>query len=314
MIATINYHTKGIIMELSLCCISNILAEKGTKFRKITYKSFSSLDKEKGLRKISEIAIHNLNVTFETISHCKQIGINGYRMSSDIFPLITHPDLNLKIEQLPDQDLIKKAFFDLSKLISESKIRVSAHPSEYISLTSENEKTLQNSINDLNLHAEIFDRLNLPSNYLSPLNIHIRKDGNDEDLYLRFMNNFKRLSTSVKERLVLENNDNVKGVWSTKKLVEMFYQRHNIPITFDCLHHKFLADNLSEKEAFDLAYETWDCQPLFHYSESKDGTKAHAEMAIEIPNSYGRNIMFDVELKGKDLAILDLIKRIKANN
>jgi UV DNA damage repair endonuclease len=114
--------------------------------------------------------------------------------------------------------------------------------------------------------------------------------------------------------LVLENNDNAKGVWSTKKLVEMFYQRHKIPITFDCLHHKFLADNLSEKEAFDLAYKTWNCQPLFHYSESKDGTKAHAEMAKEIPNSYGRNIMFDVELKGKDLAILDLIKRMKANN
>lgn len=298
-------------MQLSLCCISNILAEDGVKFRKITYKSFSSLAKEEGLKKISEIAIHNLNVTLQTICHCKDIGINGYRMSSDIFPLITHPDLNLKIEQLPNQDQINKAFSDLSTLILKSKIRISAHPSEYISLTNDNEKTLQNSINDLNLHAEIFDRLNLPCNYNSPLNIHIRKDGNDEELYVKFMNNFKRLSESVKKRLVLENNDNAKGTWSIKKLIKIFHERENFPITYDNLHHQFLPDSLTAEEAFNLAYKTWNCQPLFHYSESKDGTKAHANMPSFTPNNYNKDVMFDIELKGKDFAILQIINMLK---
>lgn len=298
-------------MNLSLCCISNILAEKGIKFRKITYKSFSSLNKEEGLEKISEIAIHNLNVTLQTILHCKDIGINGYRMSSDIFPLITHPDINLKIDDLPKQDAIKNVFSELSKIINKNNIRISAHPSEFISLTNDNEKTIQNSINDLNLHAEIFDKLNLPNNHQSPLNIHIRKDGNDEELYIKFMSNFKRLSESVKNRLVLENNDNVKGIWSTKKLIKIFYERENIPITFDNLHHHFLPDDLSDEEAFNMAFKTWDCQPLFHYSESKDGTKAHADMPLSIPNNFNKDVMFDVELKGKDLAILEIINMLK---
>lgn len=298
-------------MNLSLCCISNVLAEQGTKFRKITYKSFSSLSKEEGLNKISEIAIHNLNVTLKTINHCISLGINGYRMSSDIFPLITHPDINLKIENLPKQDDIKNIFSEISNVIRTQNIRISAHPSEYISLTNDNDKTIQNSINDLNLHAEIFDKLNLPCNYQSPLNIHIRKDGNDEELYIKFMSNFKKLSESVKKRLVLENNDNVKGIWSIKKLIKIFHERENIPITFDNLHHFFLPDTLSEEEAFNMAFKTWDCQPLFHYSESRDGTKAHADMPSFKPNNYNKNVMFDIELKGKDLAILEIINMLK---
>lgn len=299
-----------IIMNLSLCCISNVLSNEGTRFRRITYKSFSSISKNEAINKIGLIALHNLEVCLKTIKQCVNIGISGYRISSDLFPLLNHPDICMEIDDLPNIKDISFLLNQIKCFVKSNGIRISAHPSEYISLTSENQNTISNSINDLELHADIFNRLELPLNYLSPLNIHIRKDGNEEDLSKEFMKNFRRLSDGVKKRLVLENNDNVKGVWSTKKLVEIFYQRHNIPITFDCLHHKFLADNLSEKEAFDLAYKTWDCQPLFHYSESKDGTKAHADMAKEIPNSYEKNVMFDVELKGKDLAILDLIKRI----
>jgi UV DNA damage endonuclease len=299
-------------MNLSLCCISNILAEQGIKFRKITFKSFSSLPKEEGLKKISEITIHNLNVTKKTILHCLTIGISGYRMSSDIVPLITHPDINLKIENLPEQDLINNAFAELSDIISKNKIRISAHPSEYISLTNDNQNTLTNTINDLELHGAIFDKLNLPCNYLSPLNIHIRKDGNEEDLYNKFMNNFKKLSNSVRNRLVLENNDNAKGTWSIKKLIKIFFERENIPITYDNLHHQLLPDYLSEEEAFNMAFKTWNCQPLFHYSEGRDGTKAHAEMPKSKPNNFGKDVMFDVELKGKDLAIIEIINMLKS--
>jgi UV DNA damage endonuclease len=297
-------------MKLSLCCISNILSEQGTKFRKMTFKSFSSMSKEDGLKKISEITIHNLNVTFKTIEHCVNLGISGYRMSSDIIPLITHPQINISMEKLPCWKFIREGFDKLSALIKETNIRISAHPSEYITLTSDNPSAINNSIADLELHAEIFDKLDLPMSYLSPLNIHIRKDGDIETLYSAFMSNFNKLSESVKKRLVLENNDNKNGTWSVKKLVEIFHKRDNIPITFDNLHHYFLSDCLSEEEAFNLAYGTWNCQPVFHYSESKDGTKAHADLPESIPNIYNKDVLLDVELKGKDLAIIKLQKSL----
>lgn len=293
-------------MKLSLCCISNMLAEEGIKFRKITFKSFSSLTKEEGFKKISEITLHNIDVTLKTIKHCVKIGIAGYRMSSDIVPLITHPDIKVSMECLPNWKEIRDGFEIIGKTIKENKIKVSAHPSEYITLTSDKESAIKNSLADLELHAEIFDKIGLPEDYKAPLNIHIRKDGDVETLYNSFMNNFDKLSNSVKNRLVLENNDNRNGTWSIKKLVDIFYKRNNFPITFDNLHHQFLPDSLSEEEAFNLAYNTWNCEPVFHYSESKDGTKAHADFPEKVPNIYGKDVFLDVELKGKDFAIVKL--------
>ena len=48
-------------MNLSLCCISNVLAEQGYKFRTMTYKSFSSKPREESLEKLSSIISNNLS-------------------------------------------------------------------------------------------------------------------------------------------------------------------------------------------------------------------------------------------------------------
>jgi UV DNA damage repair endonuclease len=96
-----------------------------------------------------------------------------------------------------------------------------------------------------------------------------------------------------------------------KNLVKHFYEKHNIPITFDTLHHKFLHGDLSDKDAFELAYSTWNTTPVFHYSEGINDTRNHASMATGIPDSYGYDVIWDVELKNKDYAILDIINRAK---
>ncbi len=298
-------------MNLSLCCISNVLAEQGIKFRTMTYKSFSSKPREESLQKLSEIVRNNFSVTEKIVRHCKAAGIMGYRLSSDLCPVIKHPDVMLNLEDLPEYGFIKYEIDKVKRAIKETGIRVSAHPSEYITLTSEDPKALQNSIIDLETHADIFDRLDLPQSYESPLNIHVRKDGDPIDISNRFFANFDRLSDSVRKRLVLENNDNANGVWSIKNLNTYFYKTRGIPVTFDNLHHKILHNNMTEEEAFHLAYSTWDCQPIFHYSEGKENTRAHRDMAENLPQNYNKDVMFDVELKNKDYAILDILERIK---
>ena len=89
-------------MNLSLCCISNVLSNEGTRFRRITYKSFSSISKNEAINKIGLIALHNLEVCLKTIKQCVSIGISGYRISSDLFPLLNHPDICMKIDDLPN--------------------------------------------------------------------------------------------------------------------------------------------------------------------------------------------------------------------
>ena len=281
-------------MNLSLCCISNILAEQGIKFRTMTYKSFSSKPREESLLKLSGIIQNNFKTTRDIIHHCKKSGIKGYRLSSE----------------LPEYKIIQYQINELKKAIKETGIKVSAHPSEYITLTSEDPKAIQNSITDLETHADIFDRLDLPQSYEAPLNIHVRKDGDPIDISNRFILNYNKLSSAVRKRLVLENNDNANGVWSVKNLHTYFYQTNGIPVTFDTLHHKILPDNLTEEEAFNLAYETWNTTPIFHYSEGKNNTRAHEHMAQFLPPTY-KEVYWDVELKNKDYAILEMLEKCK---
>ena len=301
-------------MNLSLCCISNMLAEEGHKFRTMTFKSFSSKSKEESLEKLSGIVANNFSVSEKIIRHCAAIGIKGYRVSSDLLPVINHPEVNVALEDLPNFGFINYEIIKLKKAIEETGIRVSAHPSEYISLTSEDDKVINNSIKDLEQHAEIFERLGLERSHYNPLNIHIRKEGDPDQLCNIFMKNFERLSDGVKSRLVLENND-TGTTWDVVTLKKYFWRQHNIPVTFDNLHHKMLNKGVSHCDAFFDAYETWnDTIPIFHYSEGKNNGRAHKDMADELPENFGKEVLFDVELKSKDIAILDILRRLENDN
>ena len=297
-------------MKLSLCCISNMLAEKDVKFRTMTYKSFSSKPKIESLEKLSDIVRNNFNTTEKIIRHCAAVGIKGYRISSDLVPIINHPEVMLNISDLPNYKLIQYEINKVGKAIKETGLRISAHPSEYISLTSDDSKVINNSINDLEQHAEIFDLLELKNNTFNPLNIHCRKDGDPSIISDKFKKNFELLSDRVKNRLVLENNDNAKGVWSVRNLIKYF---PGYSITFDTLHHKMLSDGYSDEEAFNAAFDTWKFEPIFHYSEGKDNTRAHRDMAENLPPNYGKSVIWDVELKGKDYAILEMLNRGRIN-
>jgi UV DNA damage endonuclease len=274
----------------------------------MTFKSFSSKDRSESLEKLSGIIINNFNTSEKIVRHCAASGIKGYRLSSDLCPVIKHPDVMLGLEDLPNYSDIDNSIKDLSNTIKETGIRVSAHPSEYITLTSDDPIKVQHSIIDLELHAEIFERLELDRSYYNPLNIHIRKEGDAKDLSDTFMSNYDKLSDAVKKRLVLENND-TGNTWTVNNLIKYFFEPHGIPITFDNLHHEILNHDVSHKDAFYAALSTWPVSPIFHYSEGKNGTRAHSDMAENLPVHYDEDVMFDVELKNKDYAILDILER-----
>ena len=301
-------------LQLSLCCISSILQAEGYKFRTMTYKSFSSKSRDESLEKLSDIIRNNFFVTEKIIRHCAANNISGYRISSDLCPVIKHPDVMLSLEELPNYNLIEKEINNVSLAIKETSIRVSAHPSEYITLTSEDDVKIKHSLVDLEFHGEIFDRLGLSRTHYNPLNIHVRKEGEPVKLRDIVMKNFERLSDGVKSRLVFENND-TGNTWDVATLKKYFYKDNNIPITFDNLHHKMLNKGVSEFDAFLDAYETWgDIIPVFHYSEGKDNGRAHKDMAEYLPENFGKNVLFDVELKSKDIAILDILRRFRNDN
>jgi UV DNA damage endonuclease len=280
-----------------------VLNDKGVKFRTMTVTQFKKKPINESLNVLCQRIIENFVTLKTTVKLCQSMQLAGLRIGSDLIPVINHPDLNLDFYKLPMQDEMMHAIGEAKQAMKCSGLRFSAHPSEFISLTSDNPKVIANSIRDLIAHALVFELLDLPESYEAPLNIHIRKDGNPEMIYQNVVRSLKQCPANVTKRLVFENNDNKKGVWSISNLVKYFHARDGIPITFDNLHHKMLPDNLTESEAFHLAHGTWPVMPIFHYSEGIGDTRKHADYAQHAPPDYGKPVVWEVELKAKDRAI-----------
>lgn len=273
----------------------------------MTFSRFSSLPRNQALEVLSARILNNFVVTEKVIRYCKASGFSSYRLSSDLTPVINHPSVDVKLQDLPNAAAIFESLSSIAKAVKETGLKISAHPSEYISLTSPKEEVIANSARDLASHAELFDLIGLPQSYEAPLNIHCRQDGDPEVISSSFLKNFDKLPDNVKNRLVLEVNDNKEGIWSIINLHKFYYQRANIPVTFDNLHHSFCHHNVPELEAMDMAYETWKTTPVFHYSEGIEGSRKHADYAIGLPRPYSSDIFWDVELKAKDLAISKML-------
>jgi len=293
---------------MGLCCISLKLKEQGLCHQTMTYKRFSSLPREEALQILGDRIHNNLCVTNKTIEFC---GKNNYvyRVSSDIFPLITYDEANVNLEDLPNYESIQKEFDSIAQTIKDTGVRVSSHPSEYNSLASLSDKVIEKTITELNFYSTFFDRIGLPADHRSPMNFHIHSNnGTREEISNRFYNNFKKLDENCQKRITIECDDKL-NCWSVKQLTDIFHHITGIPICFDYLHHKCHPDNLSEEAAIHRCHETWltaGCSlPLFHYSESAPGNnpRKHSDYAVELINTYGLEFDLDYEVKMKDYAI-----------
>jgi UV DNA damage endonuclease len=270
----------------------------------MTFKRFNSLPRDEALEILGGRILNNLQTTNETIRFC---GENDwvYRVSSDIFPLITFDEANVSLEDLPQHDEIQDEFDSIEQTIKDTNVRVSAHPSEYNSLASLNDKVIEKTIDELNFYSSFFDRIGLPADTRSAMNFHIHNNnGTREEISRRFYENFKKLDENCQKRITIECDDKL-NCWSVKELVDIFHPITRIPITFDYLHHKCHPNDLTECEAINMCWDTWQTTPLFHYSESAPGNnpRKHSDYAVEPVNTCGLEFDLDYEVKMKDYAI-----------
>ena len=293
-------------MRFGLCCISLKLKEQGFGHQTMTFKRFNSLPREEALEILGGRIQNNLMVTDKTIQFCAENNYT-YRVSSDIFPLITYDEANVNLEDLPNYDAIQNEFDNIEQSISNTNVRVSCHPSEFNSLSSLNKKVVEKTITELNFYSSFFDRIGLSADHRSPMNFHVHNNnGTREEIAHRFYENFKRLDENCQARITIENDDKL-NCWSVKELVDIFHPITRIPICFDYLHHKCHSNNLTECEAINMCWDTWQTTPLFHYSESRPGNnpRAHCEVPTQPFDTYGLEFDIDFEVKGKDLAIAE---------
>lgn len=290
----------------SLCCISEILKADGIKFQTMTWKRFNQLKDQQGvqyaLNQLGDRWLNNLMVTRSYIEHCHRNGW-GYRVSSALFPILTHPEFEYGIEDVAQYEEIMINFSEIAEYNKEWGVRLSCHPDQFNVLASQNQKAVDKSIKELNHQAWVMDMLGCSQSYRNPMCLHVNcTAGEPQDIADRFMSNLEKCDEGVRKRLVVENED--KGIWNCDNLWDCFFQAHGVPIVFDTLHDKCLPSE--KRNAYDIA-QTWPSKPLFHYCEvlpNQNNPRKHADMPTKVPcNVYAD---WDVELKSKDFAIKEL--------
>ncbi len=295
----------------SLCCIHTGLQQQKVKFNTMTYAQYKKLGKRKAMVVLADRSLNNIKTIHAIIKECAKNGWN-YRIGSNVFPLMTHPDLEFGIDDFYNASEIHAEFASCANTIRQAGVRCSMHPDQFVVPASPNAKVRKNAVRDLEQHAMIMDLLGLPRSYEAPINIHMNcwNGGDLVDAAARFANELNCMSEGVRKRLVLENEDKGKS-WSVAKLYNHMYEEFGIPITFDNLHNQCNPSTLlDEQEAFEMALSTWPkgVVPLFHFSESLPGSnpRAHADFPTALPAIYKNHaapLHLDFEFKAKEQAI-----------
>ena len=276
-----------------------------TTNRSMIKKTFT----EKGIEYASELGLKNCKDLFKIIKWNHEHGFDFFRITSNLFPWCSE----YKLEDMPDHWEIVGILGECGKYVEENNMRITCHPGPFNVLTSPHEHVVENCINDLTTHGEVFDMMGLSRTPYNKINIHIGGVYGDKISAMeRFCKNFERLPESVKSRLTVENDDKA-SMYSVKDLYDGVYSVIGIPIVFDYHHHRFNTGDLSEQQALELAMSTWgDIVPVVHYSESRNieqqddkiRPQAHSDYVYDYIDTYGNKVDIMVEAKHKELAVL----------
>lgn len=296
--------------KLGLVCISELLKDKDKKiaFKTMTRKQFVNMQRHIAIKELSSRILHNSKITAQVIIHCASVGISHYRVSSNLFPLITDETLDLNYSDLPDLDQIKKMLMLAGDHARKVGITVSSHPDQFNVLSSYTDSVVDKSIRELNHQSYVLDLMGCLQDHSSPMCLHVSKNPNFdvetiEEYCHRFMTNLSRCDVGVQKRLVVENEDN--GYWNSENVFNVF--GNLLPCVFDNLHDSI---NPSARCYINDFKNTWKSYtPVMHWSEGINNTKSHTDYASHVPPVVSNNLdcIWEVELKAKDKSIVKIL-------
>ena len=281
--------------------------------RRLTIKKFSE-------KMLLEVLEQNLIDFRAILENNEKYNIKLFRISSDIVPLGSH-----SINEINWYNCYQNELNEIGEYIKKHGMRVSMHPGQYTVLNAVKEDIVVKAIKDLEYHAKFLDCLGVDGG--SKIILHIGGGYGDKASSMnRFIENFTRLSSSVKKRLVIENDDR------TFNINDLLYVSGeiNIPVIFDNLHHECNQESeMSIKEIMNKVVKTWkqeDGNVKVHYSQQDldkhVGAHSNTILVKNFLEYYEQvkefNIDIMLEVKDKDvsaikcnLLVSNMSKRLK---
>jgi UV DNA damage endonuclease len=209
-----------------------------------------------------KVSLEYLHKVFDYLQKHK---ISMYRMSSDLAPYATHPDMPQFHNQVQES---RQELEDIGKRARELNLRLSFHPSQFVILNSPDPELCKKGIWDLTVQAEMLDTMGLGPDAV--LVIHVGGSYGDNrsgiDRWCATWDNL--LPESVKRRLVLENDD----IRYSAADVLTIHERTGVRLIFDVQHFWCLNPQCLElKSALRSFLKTWPdgVRPKIHYSSPR---------------------------------------------
>ena len=199
------------------------------------------------------------------LDHCAARGICMYRMSSDLAPYATHPDM-------PQfHAMVREADAELAAVGAKARaldVRLSFHPSQFVLINAPDPAIVARSARDLASQAEMLDRMGLGPEAV--LVTHVGGVYDDRTAArARWVESWGRLPEHVRARLVLENDDLRFSAADTLWI----HERTGVRLIFDHQHHWcFNPEGLEVTEAFGRVLDTWPgdgARPKMHFSSPR---------------------------------------------
>ncbi|KAK4961425.1 hypothetical protein LTR10_001915 [Elasticomyces elasticus] len=277
-------------------------------------------DMELGHRYVEALGVANVRDIAKMVRWNDRYNIKFFRLSSEIFPFASHPEYGYKLAPFASE-----ALAEAGKVIAELGHRVTTHPGQFTQLGSPRQSVIENAIRDLTYHDEMLSLLKLPeqANKDAVMILHMGGifDGK-EGVITRFKENYAKLPQSVKNRLVLENDD--MG-WSVHDILPVC-EELNIPMVLDYHHHNIVFDKTQiregTKDIMDLyprIAATWAKKGIkqkMHYSEptppavTPSQRRKHNPRVMTLP-PCAPDMDLMIEAKDKEQAVFELMRTFK---
>lgn len=206
----------------------------------------------------------SLELLDQVLDYLKSKNLDMYRMSSDIAPYATHPDMPQFHGMVAESDAELRAFGGKAKAYD---IRLSFHPSQYVLLNAPNPELTRKSIWDLSSQAEMLDRMELDDEAVMITHVGGVYDDHDASR-ARWIEGWNQCPEHVRRRLVLENDD----LRFSAADVLWIHERTGVRLIFDYQHFWCLnPERLDIRETFERFLATWPAgvRPKMHFSSPR---------------------------------------------
>lgn len=266
-------------------------------------------------KRFKETVKNNLNCLFQILRFNLKHNLFFFRITSGLIPFAPHP-----ICQINWQKIFKKDFKEIGDFIKQNKIRVSMHPGHFVVVNSLNKSIFKKSVKEIVYHVQVLDLMELDQK--NKVQVHLGGVYQDKEKSLqRFIENYKKMPSIIKKRLVIENDEHSYGLKDCLKI----NQETDLPVVFDVFHHQLNNNGENLKQAFKLFLPTWqkkDGLPMVDYSSQQKSKRpgSHAQ-TINLKDFRNflkqvKNFDFDLVLEIKDkeksaLRVVSLIDKIK---